>query len=170
ASVTVTIESISFIGTTSGLDAALGGARRELPPRLVVDRDPAGAPLARGALLGLARDQDFLGTAGQRRRAHEAEERGDLRVKVARRQEAPGIDAHHQDAVAHRALVRARGAGARQDTAEDLHGEREPVALVFSGGDQRAGRVSVVLTRVDRRLAAAIAHDAGRDLLAAVEL
>src|SRR5207253_2068689 len=109
ASVTVKIASISFIVTTSSIDADLGGARRDLPPRLVVDRDPAGAPLARGALLGLARDQDFLGTAGQRRRAHEAEERGDLRVKVARRQEAPGIDAHHQDAVAHRALVRARG-------------------------------------------------------------
>src|SRR5262245_9103443 len=100
ASVTVKIASISFIVTTSSIDADLGGAGFDLPPRLVVDGHAAGAALARDALLGLARDQDLLGATGQRRRPHEAEERRHLRVEIAGRQEAPGIDADHQDAVA----------------------------------------------------------------------
>src|SRR5262245_10133931 len=170
ASVTAKIASISFIVTTSSIDADLGGAGLDLPPRLVVDGYAAGAALARDALLGLARDQDLLGAAGQRRRPYEAEERGDLRVEIAGRQEAAGIDADHQDAVAHRPLVGTRGPRARQDTAQDLDGQREPVALVLAGRDQGPGRVRVVLARIGRRLAATVAHDAGRDLLAAVEL
>src|SRR5262249_57984954 len=98
--------SSSFIVTTPSIAAALGGARLDLAPRLVVDRHPAGPSLACGALLGLARNQNLLGAAGQRRRAHEAEERRDLRMKIAGWQEAPGIHAHHQAALAHRALLR----------------------------------------------------------------
>ena len=60
----------------------------------------------------------------------------------------------------------ARGSGARQDAAEDLDGERETVPLVLPGGDQRAGRVGVVLARIGRGLATAVAHDARRHLLA----
>src|SRR5438128_243017 len=112
ASVTVKIASISFIVTTSSIDTDLGRARRDLPPRLVVDRDPTGAPIARGALLGLARGQDFLGTAGQRRPAPETEKRGDPRGKVAWRQEAPGVDAHHPGALPSPAFGPARRAGA----------------------------------------------------------
>src|SRR2546422_5937553 len=72
ASVTAKIASISFIVTTSSIDAHLGGALLDLPPRLVVDRDTAAAPLARRALFRLARDEDLLRPARQRRRAHEA--------------------------------------------------------------------------------------------------
>src|SRR5262249_13816229 len=161
ASVTPKIASISFMVTTSSIDADLGGAGLDLPPRLVIDGHAAGAALTRDALLGLARDQDLLGAAGQRRRPHEAEERVDLRVEIAGRQEAAGIETDHQDAIAHRALVRACGPGAREDAAEDLDRQREPVAFVLTGRDQGAGWVRVILARIGRRLAAAVAHDTG---------
>src|SRR2546425_11622490 len=135
-SVTSKIASISFIVTTSSIDAHLDGALPDLPPGLVVDGNAAGAPLARRARLGLARDQDLLGTGGQRCRAHEAEEGTDLRVEIRGRQKPSGIDAQHQDAVGHRPLALARRARAREDPTEDLDGEREPVALVLTGGDQ----------------------------------
>src|SRR5262245_29775733 len=133
ASVTAKIASISFIVTTSSIDADLGGARPDLPPRLVVDRHAAGPALARRALLRLAGDQDFLGAAGQRRRPHEAEERPDLSVEIARRQESARIDAQHQNAVADGPLVRTRRSGAGQDAAEDLDGQRHAIALVLAG-------------------------------------
>src|SRR6516162_1649741 len=97
-SVTAKIASISFIVTTSSIDAHLGGACLDLAPRLVLDRHAARPALPGDALLGLTWDQDLLRAAGQRRRPYEAEERRDLSVEVPRRQEAPGIDAHHQDA------------------------------------------------------------------------
>src|ERR1700741_3317270 len=73
ASVTAKIASISFIVTTSSIDADLGGARVDLTPRLVVDGHAAGAALARDTLLGLTGNQDLLGPSRQRRRPDEAE-------------------------------------------------------------------------------------------------
>src|SRR2546430_4461821 len=117
ASVTSKIASISFIVTTSSIDADLDRALLDLPPRLVVDRDAAVAALARRARLGLARDQDLLGAGGQRRRAHEAEEGADLRVEVGGGEKPSRIDAEHEDAVGHRALALARRARTREDAA-----------------------------------------------------
>src|SRR5438874_11210780 len=133
ASVTAKIASISFIVTTSSMHARLGGAFADLAPGLVVDRDAVGAPLALRARLRLAGDEDLLRAGGRRRRAHPAEQRRHLGVELRRRQEARGIEAHDQRAVAeHRRLV-AGGAGARQDAGQDLDGQREPVAPVRAG-------------------------------------
>src|SRR5438552_8605232 len=105
ASVTAKIASISFIVTTSSMHARLGGAFPDLAPGLVVDRDAVGAPLALRARLRLAGDED-LRAGGRRRRAHPAEQRRHLRVELRRREEARGIEAHDERAVAeHRRLV-----------------------------------------------------------------
>src|SRR5262249_9793530 len=64
----------------SGGDGSRGARETplDLPPRLVLDRDAGGSPLGGGASLGLAGDQDLLGAGGERRGAHELEERVDL--------------------------------------------------------------------------------------------
>src|SRR5213593_3522355 len=99
ASVTAKIASISRIVTTSSTQAHLAGARRDLPPRLVLDDDAGRAPRALAARLRLTGDQD-LGGAGRRHgAAHPVEERRYLGVQLLGRQEARGIDRHDQRAV-----------------------------------------------------------------------
>src|SRR2546421_3252733 len=128
ASVTAKIASISFMVTTSSMHARLGGAFPDLAPGLVVDRDAVGAPLALRARLRLAGDEDLLRAGGRRRRAHPAEQRRHLRVELRRREEARGIEAHDERAVAeHRRLV-AGGAGPPPAARPGLRRQRKPVA------------------------------------------
>src|SRR5262245_31572601 len=100
ASVTAKIASISFMETTSSTDARLVGHGADLAPCLVVDRHPRRAALTLVARLRLAGNQDLLGAGGQRRRPYPRHQVGDLRVKVRQRQEARGIEADDQRAVA----------------------------------------------------------------------
>src|SRR5687768_4683265 len=112
ASVISKIASISFIVTTSSIDARPPGARADLLPRRVLDGNAVRPALACHALLGLARNEDLLGAGGERRRAHEAQKVGHLRVKVRQGQEALRVDADHQSPVRRRSLGLARGARA----------------------------------------------------------
>src|SRR5688572_21158795 len=73
ASVISKIASISFIVTTSSMNARLPGARTDLLPRGVLDGYAVRPALARHALFGLAGNEDLLGAGRERRRAHEAQ-------------------------------------------------------------------------------------------------
>src|SRR5438552_1518977 len=170
ASVTAKIASISFIVTTSSMKADLGRAGGDLPPRLLLDGNALGAARALGARLRLAGHEDLGGAGRGRGAADPPEQRGHLRVEFGRRQESRGIEGDDERAVRELALLGAGPARARQDAAEDLDGEREPVALVRAGRQQRARGVAVELPGIRRRLAARVQHDPRRHLLAAVEL
>src|SRR5688572_26191363 len=142
--------------TTSSTNAGLRCARSDLRPRRLLDRDAAGAPLALDARLRLAGHENLLGAGGERGRAHPVEQGGHLRVEVGARQKARGIEADDQRAVGEDAGLGAGGTGPREDAAKDLDGEREAVALVRTGRQQRAGRLAIVLLRIRRRLAPAV--------------
>src|SRR5918996_6481564 len=158
-SVTAKIASISLMVTTSSMDADLLGGLPDLPPRLVLDRHAGGPALALHPRLGLARDQDLPSAGSERRRAYPLEKRRHLRMKIGQRQKAGGIDRHDQRAVAEHRGLRAGRTGAGQDAAQDLDGDREPEAFMGAGGEQRAGRLRIVLARIGGRLAAAAEHD-----------
>src|SRR5919108_6374358 len=136
ASVTAKIASISFIVTTSSTQADLAGAGDNLAPRLVFDGDAGRAACALGARLRLPRHEDLLRTGRGCGAADPLEQRRHLRVKVRGRQKARQIERDDQGAVGELALLRARGAGAREDAAENLDRERETVALVSASGEQ----------------------------------
>src|SRR5438309_924741 len=170
AAVTAESASISFIVTTSSMKADLGRAGGDLPPRLLLDGNALDAARALGAPLRLAGHEDLGGAGRGRGAADPPEQRGHLRVEFGRRQEARGIEGDDERAVRELSLLGAGPARARQDAAEDLDGEREPVALVRAGRQQRARGVAVKLPGIRRRLAARVQHDPRRHLLAAVEL
>src|SRR5206468_4559326 len=101
----------------------LAGARQallDLAPRLVLDRDTPGAPLASGARFRLPGDQHLLGAGGERCGAHELEQRVDLSLELGDRQERRGVETDHQRTVGEHRRLGARRARAREDTAKDL--------------------------------------------------
>jgi len=114
-------------------NAELGRDALDLVPGFVFHGDAVPTPLGFEARLGLARDEDLLRALSERRRLDPAEERGDLRVEFGQWHEAGHVEADHERAVGEESGTGTGRAGAGEDAAQDLDGEREPVALVLAG-------------------------------------
>src|SRR5690348_7889924 len=121
----------------------LGGDALDLVPGFVLDGHAIAPPLRFEPRLGLAGNEDLLRALSERRRLHEAEEISDLRVEVRERDEALHVETEDQRAVGEEAGPGPRRARAGEDATQNLHGEREPEALVLPRGEQRADGIAV---------------------------
>src|SRR5262249_58378743 len=110
---------------------------------LVLEGAAGAAPLRLEPRLRLAGNEDLLRAQSQRRRLHEAEEIRDLRVEVGERDEALHVETEDERAVGEEAGPGSRRPRAREDAAQDLHGERQTESLVLTRGQQRAHGITV---------------------------
>src|SRR5262249_57584419 len=90
-----------------------GGDAFDLVPGLVLDGDAVAPPLRLEPRLRLAGDEDLLRALSQRRRLHEAEEIGDLRVEVGERDETLHVETEDERPVGEEARPRSRPTPAR---------------------------------------------------------
>src|SRR5882724_13506037 len=136
------------------------------------------APATRLALrLRLARDVDAVVALGPRRRLERVEEVVHVALEVGEGPEARGIDGDEAMAGVLQLALGAIGAhvevavdGARQDAGEDVHHDREPVALVAAqlarAADRRLQAMLHGHVGIGRRLALVVERPAGRDRFA----